>query len=89
MIFSGACPRAPVSGALSPEPPFGEGFPRTSSFRGAAPDPVRSSREGLFISFSWKKETKQRKSTGCTDFTKNRALQAKMLKLGSSASSNR
>ena len=51
-------------------------------FRGAAPDPVRSSREGLFISFSWKKETKQRKSTGCTDFSKNRPLQAKTQKLG-------
>ena len=51
-------------------------------FRDSVPDPVRSSREGLFISFSWKKETKQRKSTGCTDFSKNGARKAKTQKLG-------
>ena len=38
----------------------------------------------LFISFSWKKETKQRKSTGCTDFSKNGARKAKTQKLGAS-----
>ena len=53
-------------------------------FRDSVPDPVRSSREGLFISFSWKKETKQRKSTGCTDFSKNGARKAKTQKLGAS-----
>ena len=81
MIFRGRAP-GPLFRGIPPDPLFGEGVPRTSSFRDAVPDPVRSSREGLFISFSWKKETKQRKSTGCTDFSKNRALQAKTQKLG-------
>ena len=88
-LFRGILPRAPVLG-VPPGAPFrGRFSPDSFFFRGAAPDPVRSSREWLFISFSWKKETKQRKSTGCMNFTKNSTFFPKMLKLRSFASSNR
>ena len=73
IFLGGALAAGLFFGGAAPGPLFGEFFPEPL---------IRSSREGLFISFSWKKETKQRKSTGCTDFSKNRALQAKTQKLG-------
>ena len=50
----------------------------------SSPDLLFAQAAWLFISFSGKKETKQRKLTGCTDFSKNGAHKAKTQKLGAS-----
>ena len=71
----------------------GEEFPGPFFFRGSAPDPVLGALPPMplvpFFFSRKKKKVPKKKFAGCMNFAKNSTFFPKMLKLRSSASSNR